>query len=195
MAFKMLRYPPAMARNKRDIDAQTKREAIVTHAHELFMAHGFDDTSMAMISRAAAIAPNTIYWYFAGKDEVLLAALDRLIAGLALEYNTKHFRSPLQRLTWVFNQFDAHHKLIQAVHARLDQSPALRAWHDHYHQALEALLTEQMVKEGKARDRAQLMATVGTFVIEGLLSHPHSQAQRKAILAWLAGEAPSSQPG
>jgi TetR/AcrR family transcriptional regulator of autoinduction and epiphytic fitness len=177
-----------MARNKRDIDAQIKREEIVTHAHDLFMAHGFDDTSMAMISRAAAIAPNTIYWYFAGKDEVLLAALDRLIAALAEEYRSKHFRSALQRLTWVVNQFGEHQKLMQAVHARLDQSPAIRAWHDHYHQVLEALLTEHLMKDGKSRDRAQLMATVSTFVIEGLLSHPHSQAQRKAILEWLAGK-------
>jgi TetR/AcrR family transcriptional regulator of autoinduction and epiphytic fitness len=176
-----------MARNKRDIDAQVKREQIVTHAHDLFMAHGFDDTSMAMISRAASITPNTIYWYFAGKDEVLLAAMDKLIAALVAEYRTKHFRSPLQRLTWVVNQFGGHQQLMQAVHARLDQSPAIRAWHDQYHLALEALLTEQLVSEGKTRDRAQLMATVGTFVIEGLLSHPHSQVQRKAILEWLAG--------
>lgn len=179
-----------MARNKRDIDAQTKREEIVTHAHDLFMAHGFDDTSMAMISRAAAIAPNTIYWYFAGKDEVLLAALDRLIVTLADEYRAKNFRSALQRLTWVVNQFGQYQRLIQAVHARLDQSPAIRAWHDHYHQVLETLVTEHLMKEGKTRERAHLMATVGTFVIEGLLSHPHSQAQRKAILAWLAGEGP-----
>jgi TetR/AcrR family transcriptional regulator of autoinduction and epiphytic fitness len=182
-----------MARNKRDIDAQTKREEIVTHAHELFMAHGFDDTSMAMISRAAAIAPNTIYWYFAGKDEVLLAALDKLIAAQAAQYHAKHFRTALLRLTWVVNKFAEYQKLISAVHARLDQSPAIRAWHDHYHQVLEALVTEHLMKDGKSRDRAQLMATVGTFVIEGLLSHPHSQVQRKAILAWLAGEAPPGQ--
>jgi hypothetical protein len=31
-----------------------------------------------------------------------------------------------------------------------------------------------------------MLATVGTFLVEGLLAHPHSEAQREAILQWFA---------
>ncbi|MFT3856522.1 MAG: TetR/AcrR family transcriptional regulator [Aquabacterium sp.] len=184
-----------MAKNKRNIDAQLKRDEIVTHALALFQAHGFEDTSMAMISRSAGIAANTIYWYFAGKDEVLLATLDRLVQSLVAEYQHKRFRSALQSLTWVMDQFSAYKPLIGAVHARLEQSPAIREWHERYHQALESFITAHLTQEGLSPERAQLMATVGTFVMEGLLSHPHSTAQRHAILSWLAGERGSGKTG
>lgn len=176
-----------MARNKRDIDAQVKRDAIVGHALELFRAHGFDATSMLMISRAAGIAPNTIYWYFEGKDEVLLAVADHLVAQGVSDYLARHFRSNLQRLTWLMARFSEHEAVVHAIHARVDASTAVREWHDRYHVMLEAHVIEALTQSGHSPERAQLMATVGTFVVEGLLSHPHSSAQRKALLAWLAG--------
>jgi TetR/AcrR family transcriptional regulator, regulator of autoinduction and epiphytic fitness len=176
-----------MARNKRDIDADVKRDEIVSSALALFQAHGFDGTSMAMISRDTGIAPNTIYWYFAGKEELLLGVLGKVAPLLAAEYQHKHFRSAAQRLSWLMGKLSEYQPLIDAVHARLAHSPAIRDWHDRYHQVLEALITTHLEKEGMAAERAQLMATIGTFVVEGLMSHPHSAAQRKAILAWLAG--------
>lgn len=182
-----------MAKNKRDIDAQIKRDEIVACALELFLAHGFDDTSMAMVSRSAKIAPNTIYWYFAGKDELLLATLDKVVQARASAYFAQPFETTSQRLTWVVDQFNEYRQLMAAVHARLEQSPAIREWHDRYHQGLEGIITSHLVKEGKSPERAGLMATVGTFVIEGLLSHPHSSAQRQAILTWLAGDGAASR--
>lgn len=187
MPFKNVIYPLSMARNKRDIDAQVKRDEIVGHALDLFRAHGFDATSMAMISRAAGIAPNTIYWYFAGKDEVLLAVADQLIAQGLADYRARPFRSMLQRLTWLMARFSEHEAVVNAIHTRVEHSPAVREWHDRYHLTLEAHIVEALTQAGHSPERAQLMATVGTFVVEGLLSHPHSSAQRKTILAWLAG--------
>lgn len=177
-----------MARNKRDIDSQVKRDEIVAHACVLFAANGFDATSMAMISRAAGVAPNTIYWYFEGKDDVLLAVADQLLAQGAADYKARSFRSNLQRLTWLMARLGEHEGIIHAIHARVDASPVVREWHDRYHATLDAYLVEALTQSGLAPERAQLMATVGTFVVEGLLSHPHSSVQRKAVLAWLAGQ-------
>ncbi len=176
-----------MARNKRDIDAEVKRDEMVSSALALFQAHGFDQTSMAMISRESGIAPNTIYWYFAGKDELLLGVVDKLGLTLAAEYQGKHFRSGAQRLGWIMAKLEEHQPIIRAVHARIEHSQAVREAHERHHQLLEGLITAQLEKDGLNAERAQLMATIGTFVVEGLLSHPHSAAQRKAILGWLAG--------
>jgi TetR/AcrR family transcriptional regulator of autoinduction and epiphytic fitness len=183
-----VRYAWAMAKNKREIDATVKREEIVSKAVDLFLAQGFDDTSMAAIARSAAIAPNTIYWYFEGKDELLIAVLDKLMQALMSQYQHKQFRSRLQRLTWLLDQFSQYQTLIAAVHARLEVSPAIKTWHDAYHATMASFFTAHLEQEGMSAQQAELMATVGTFVMEGLLSHPHSTVQRKAILAWLAGE-------
>ena len=42
---------------------------------------------------------------------------------------------------------------------------------------------------GVARERAAMLATVGTFLVEGLLAHPHSESQREAILQWFTESA------
>lgn len=175
-----------MPKNKRDIDAQLKRDHIVAQATQLWLTHGFDETSMARIARQAGIAPNTIYWYFAGKDDLLVAAMTRITPSLAEGYVNSGLPTAFERLTWLIDQLQAYKPLVQAIHARLAHSEVVRAWHDHYHQALESLLTAHLLKQGVPADRAPLMATVGTFVFEGLLSHPHTHAQQQAILAWMA---------
>jgi TetR/AcrR family transcriptional regulator, regulator of autoinduction and epiphytic fitness len=184
-----------MARNKRDIDPQVKRDEIIASALALFLQHGFDDTSMATVARHAAIAPNTVYWYFAGKDELLLATMDKVLQERASAYLAERFDTSLLRLTWVMDQFDTYRQLMLAVHARLDSSPLVRDWHDRYHQGLEHLITGHLMKEGQGPEQAHLMATIGTFVIEGLLTHPHSGAQRQAILSWLVRDQKAPRPG
>lgn len=183
----MLGYPCGMAKNKRDIDAQVKRDEIAAHALDLFLQNGFDATSMALISRSAGIAPNTIYWYFTGKDEVFVAALERLTAQLMEEFVKQDMRSISKQLGWVVQQLGHYRQLINTVHARLDQSQAVNDWHEGFHRMLEAILVAQLAKSGVPEKRARMITTVGTFVIEGLLSHPHTPKQQDAVLAWLSG--------
>ena len=176
-----------MAKNKRDIDAQVKRDEIAAHALDLFLEHGFDATSMAMISRSVAIAPNTIYWYFTGKDEVFVAALDRLTITLVAEFAKQDLRSLAKQLSWLVRQLGQYRQLIGTVHARLGLSKAVNDWHEGFHRMLEAILIAQLAKSGIPEQRARTITTAGTFVIEGLLSHPHTPKQQDAVLAWLSG--------
>jgi TetR/AcrR family transcriptional regulator, regulator of autoinduction and epiphytic fitness len=174
-----------MAKNKRDIDAQVKREDIAAHALDLFLAKGYEATSMAMISANAGIAPNTIYWYFVGKDEVFVAALDRLTHMLLADYSGQDFESNAQRLKWLMQQLGRYRQLIGTVHARLAQSETVNQWHDGFHRMLEAVIIDQLRKSGTPEKLIRMMTTVGVFVVEGLLVHPHSSHQQEAILAWL----------
>src|SRR3569623_1156930 len=126
MPFKKMGYPCDMAKNKRDIDAQGKREEIAAHALDLFLANGYEATSMAMISSSASIAANTIYWYFQGKDEVFVAALDKLTNTVAAEFSRKNFRAAAKQMAWVLQELGRYRQLISTVHARLAESAAVR---------------------------------------------------------------------
>ena len=68
-----------MAKNKRHVDKEQKAEEIELAAMELFIDVGFDASSMSMIAKAANVAPNTLYWYFKNKDDLLIAVLNRLV--------------------------------------------------------------------------------------------------------------------
>jgi AcrR family transcriptional regulator len=60
----------------RELKAARTRELIVDVAIELFIAHGYDQTTMEQIAEKAEVAPSTLYRYFASKD---LLVLDRLL--------------------------------------------------------------------------------------------------------------------
>ena len=45
-----------------------REDAIVSAARDMFIAHGYSGTTMAMIARAAGVADGTLYTYFENKD-------------------------------------------------------------------------------------------------------------------------------
>jgi len=183
MSFKML----PMARNKRDVDAEVKREQIEEAACALFLSEGYEATSMAAVGKAAGVAPNTLYWYFASKDDLLVATLNRLVNRALLQLAGMQDLSLGDQLRWLLGEFQQASKLISTVHSRLDRSETVRDWHDRFHEMLDAMLVQQMVSKGMSRTKASVMATVGTYVVEGLLSHPHTSQQFDKVVQWLAG--------
>jgi AcrR family transcriptional regulator len=176
-----------MPRNHRDIDSAQKREAILAVAHRLFQTEGYDGTGMARIANEASVAPNTLYWYFDDKDALLVAILDRMIEEAMREYALVQTKPLHKQLSWVLAQFEKSPGLIATVHARVPVSPAVREWHDRFHQAMEALVLSQLGESGIPEAQRLLAARLGAFVFEGLLSHPGGPAERDAMLRFVAG--------
>lgn len=174
-----------MARTKRDIDPALKREQIEAAAGQLFLDQGYEATSMAAVAAAAGVAPNTLYWYFANKDDLLVAVLDRLVDKALAELAGRQGQPLAQQFRWLLGELQQASRLVSTVHARLGQSERIHAWHERFHAMLETLLVQQMTAAGMAPARAAMMATVGTFVVEGLLLHPHSAQQLDRVTKWL----------
>src|SRR5260370_37152359 len=58
-------------------ETRPKRDAILDAARTLFAKHGYEETTIADIGRAAGVAVGTVYLYFRNKHEVYTAvALD-----------------------------------------------------------------------------------------------------------------------
>ena len=68
------------ATSRRD-QALRSREAILRHAHRLFVQHGYVGTTMAAIAAAAGVSVETIYKSIGNKPAVLKAVLDAAIVG------------------------------------------------------------------------------------------------------------------
>lgn len=176
-----------MAKNKREVDPEIKREQIEEAACALFLVDGYEATSMAAVGKAAGVAPNTLYWYFASKDDLLVAILDRLVTRAVTQLAAMQEHSLGDQLTWLLREFQQASKLISTVHSRLDRSEKIREWHDRFHEMLDGMLVQQMTSKGMSRTKASVMATVGTYVVEGLLSHPHTSEQFDKVVQWLTG--------
>jgi AcrR family transcriptional regulator len=68
------------ATSRRD-QALRNREAILRHAHRLFVQHGYLGTTMAAIAADAGVSVETIYKSIGNKPAVLKAVLDVAIVG------------------------------------------------------------------------------------------------------------------
>ena len=73
--------PKRYASQVRDEQARRTRRAIVTAAHDLFLAQGYAATTIDAIAEAAHVARRTVFNSVGGKAALLKLALDWAIAG------------------------------------------------------------------------------------------------------------------
>ena len=170
-----------MARIKREQDRDEKRGEIIVAARQLFIEEGYEATSINRLAKAARVAPNTIYWYFKDKDEVLVAVLDAEFSARMNEYLALETNGPADRLLWVANQLESVNRLVGTVHSRMAQSPVINAWHNRFHTLSEELLRQELEQSGATPQKIEALVKISVFTIEGLLAHPLPEDQKRAI--------------
>jgi AcrR family transcriptional regulator len=81
----MLTYGVTMASvTKSQPRSSATRDRLLDAAMELFAANGYEATSVGAIEKGAGLAPRSgaLYQYFAGKEELLAAAVERKVSSL-----------------------------------------------------------------------------------------------------------------
>jgi len=170
-----------MAQTKRDQDRAEKRDEIIAAARTLFIETGYEDTSISRLAAAAGVAPNTIYWYFQDKDEVLVAVLDAEFSDGLAEYEQLPAIDAAERLFWVVQRLARVSRLVSTVHSRLDASQAINRWHERFHTMSEGILRVTLELAGVPADRIETRTRISVFTVEGLLAHPMSEREQRAI--------------
>ncbi|WP_323793676.1 helix-turn-helix domain-containing protein [Nocardioides sp.] len=171
-----------MPRNRRPQDRSEKLDEIVTAAARLFSEAGFEQTSMARIAQAAGVTPTTIYWYVDDKDALLVAALDHLLADALEEFDQQAGAPLIDQVLWALERLSRHRTLIGVVHARSEHASVVATWHDGFHALMDSLVTAHLDKQGVPEPDRTAAARLTTFAVEGLLSHPTSAAETRAVL-------------
>lgn len=174
-----------MAKTKLDVDREQKRAEILSVARRLFVQDGYDATSINRIAAEVAVAPNTLYWYFADKDALLIAVLDALVSDGLGEFARHKKASFESQLMWLLGALGDVQALITTVHSRIAAVDSLRIWHDGFHRLLEATIEEQLRAARAAKGRELYAARAAMFVIEGLLAHPCPPKEQRALIKWL----------
>lgn len=183
-----------MARNKRPQAADEKRAEIVAAARRLFIDAGYDATPMSRLAKEAGVAPNTIYWYFGDKDDVLLAVLTAVMADVWPHYQDVAGEPLADRLCWVVGQLLSMSRLVTTVHARVEHSPAIAEWHHNFHLITGALVRHELETVGVPPSTVEAEVMIGIFTVEGLLMHHQNEAEQRAICEALASRWAMSQP-
>ena len=174
-----------MAKTQAGVDREAKAKAIVEVARRLFVDEGYDAVAMSRLALMADVAPNTLYWYFADKDALLLAVLDAVLADALADLARRKEASFEARLTWLLDQLESVQKLVSTVHARANVSPRVHAWHEGFHRLFEAYVLEQLHEAGLGEADARPASRLIAYAVEGLLAHPCSRAERRTFVSFL----------
>src|SRR5437764_6979058 len=77
-----------------------RREQILDAAARLFAKHGYADTDTQLLAEELGVGKGTIYRYFPSKEEVFLAAADRVMrmACEQVDANLEGIDDPLERI-------------------------------------------------------------------------------------------------
>ena len=170
---------------QQETDREQKREEILRAASRLFLEEGYDTTSIQRLAREVEVAPNTLYWYFADKDALLVAVLDRLLRDGLQEFERRK-RSTLEaQVRWLLDLFWGMRKLISSVHVRVPVSASVREWHEALHRLVEATVEGELRARGFARGHEAHAAKTAMFVIEGALAHEMTPAEQNSLMKWL----------
>lgn len=175
-----------MPRNKAQQDRSEKRTEIVDAARGLFLKAGYEATSMSAVAAAAGVAPNTIYWYFKDKDEVLVAVLDHELATGMEDFLNFKGRDSAARLLWIVDRLGQVSQLVATVHNRSRVSPVIGEWHDRFHEMSDMLARMELHDLGLPAARVDALVKIWAFTVEGLLSHPMTAEQKRTICTELA---------
>jgi len=170
-----------MPRNKRPQAREEKRSEIVAAARELFIDVGYGSTSMGRIAKAAGVSANTIYWYYADKDDLLVAVLNAVMADAWVEFQSVATAPAAERLMWVVWQLRHMSRLVNTVHSRAEGSPTVAEWHNNFHLLTASLFRFELEQAGASAAAVDAEVMIGVFAIEGMLMHPLGEEEQRAI--------------
>ncbi|MDD5468014.1 MAG: TetR/AcrR family transcriptional regulator [Anaerolineales bacterium] len=138
-----------------------RRREIFAHAVELFVNHGFRETSMRQVAEAAGMGKSSLYDYFKTKEDILVWAVEDQIGELTLaaqQIASQPLPAPERlrqimrlQLDYLLSRKDFYVKLMFEVQRLSRQSQQRIQTRRHAYQDLVRHLIEDGIREGAFR--------------------------------------------
>ena len=161
-----------MPANRQATSDRAAREAgLLDAAEALFLSAGFEATSVRAIAARAGVTSNTVYWYFPSKEHVLVAVLERWLAG-ATDVIERRPPEPARVASLVVAILRELQPLLGVLHRRASRSDELTRFHERFHQRIRTVLARGLRSAHASAADAQLAADVLVATAEGALEHP-----------------------
>ena len=168
-----------MPRTRRHIDRDTKRTQLLDAAERRVLEGGYGALSLSALARELELAQNSIYWYFASKDALFVAVLERLLERIVIPAR----RRQTNAVAWVLRALDqlAELQSVRAsAHERAAKSEVVAAFEARFRDLVYDLLKKAFA------DRlppGQLDLAVRTFVAtaDGTFSQGLEATERRRI--------------
>ena len=129
-------------------EQQQTRERIIAAAYKVLAAKGYNATTLREISREAQAAPGLVHYYFGGKDQLLVEALQA--AG-------RHFHQRMQHLVQHVPGDQALDAVLTQLYERVGQEPEVyRLRYESFSLGLHNPVVAPGVRERLAQRREEI---------------------------------------
>ncbi|MGW0665002.1 TetR/AcrR family transcriptional regulator [Streptodolium elevatio] len=180
----------------RELSRQAVRVRIAEAAEDLFLAKGFNETTVDEIATAVGMSQRSFFRYFASKEDVVLEKFDRQGEELFARLNSRPLDEPeWDSLRSCFDVFIAHltddtgrDRALQEI---IESCPSLLAAQLERVHRIQEQLAQRLAARAVARDPG---AIPDTLVLSALVGAAFACIQA-AVRQALCGEGTSAQMG
>jgi len=182
------------------------QERILAAATQLFLAHGYENTTVAQVAEQAGVARATVFWHFSDKASLFREAFSRLLepirASLARDYGDLRPEKEIEQRVAVYESFVAEHRraIIGFVRWAMEENDT-RGWLIatllDLHQRFVGGLTENVARLASEDRDAKGLALSLALALDGALflsffdpSEERSSQRQAAVKALAAAIQP-----
>jgi AcrR family transcriptional regulator len=131
-------------------EPEERKKELIDTAEQLFIAQGYEQTSISDIVKEVNVSQGAFYYYFESKEDVLVAVIEKKIALMENDFQGIADRSDL----------DEAAKLNSMINSFISISTSGKTIHGYIHQAKNAALHKKLMKVRPFSGIAPLMAGV-----------------------------------
>ena len=169
-----------MPRTRVELDREQKQAEILQAAERRLRADGYGALSIAGIARELGLAQAAVYWYFPSKDDLLVAAMRRMLGKIKAR-KPKDQHDVVEKILWFADELAPIYPLRATMKERARSSPVVAGFLEETTTMLRAMLSNVLSAHVRP---AELSLAVETFVtaVDGAYVRGLSPAERRRIL-------------
>ena len=171
-----------MPRTRQERSRDEKVEEIVTAAERRLRDQGYSGLSVAGIARDLGVAQNAVYWYFPSRDQLFVAALRRMVAGLVAAKPPREDGLTVQVL-WFVDRLQSLHEVRAALSERSRSSPVAAEFLAELNGRLRGMLVNALRSHVAAAD-LDVAADSFLATVEGCVLQRLDDEKRHRVLAY-----------
>jgi AcrR family transcriptional regulator len=167
----------------RDTLSKTEKADQILEAAERRLREGsYEALSVAALARELGIAQNSIYWYFPSKDHLFVAAMERMLRGIATR-KPSGSHGTIERILWFTDQFAALSSLRGAMNERARDSEVVANFVKELDELLSRMLSNAL-RDYVVGDELPLAVESFRATAEGTFVKALSRRERRRVLSY-----------
>jgi AcrR family transcriptional regulator len=170
-------------RTRTALDRDAKVGEILDDAVAQLRAGGYASLSVAAIARDLGVAQNAIYWYFGSKDELFVAALERMLREVVANKPPRQ-RSTKAKVLWFVDQLAELEQVRAALRDRARESAVVARFAAELDATWRSMLSNVLATELPDPRERRLAVDALIATIQGALLSAASRKERRRLVGF-----------